>query len=291
MLKAVTRSRCLRALAVVAAAWLAAGPARADSFLSWYAKAEKAALRKDDGAALQAWSNALYLCTRSDGKAKKARALSARAALHERRGDWPAALDDLAAALPLDSKNAALYYRRGHLRLEHGLIADSIGDFYKATSLKLNYAEAFFDRGRAYESQGDALFAREDYQSACRLGLTKACGQNSTAKPPETKKVAPPKPAATAAPKPPPAVPKAAPAAAPAAPVDMRACIGRLSACADNGGSYGTCVARAALCEADPKRGCCPKKCVDLFQKLADAKSEASAFREAFTPKNACAGN
>ena len=200
MLKAVTSSRCLRALALTAAAWLAVGPARADSFLSWYAKADKAALRKDDDAALQAWSNAIHLWIRSDGKAKKARALSARAALYERRGDWPAALDDLSAALPLAAKDAALYYRRGHLRLERGLVADSIGDFYKAILLKRNYAEAFFDRGRAYESQGDALFAREDYQSACRLGLKKACGQNSTAKPPETKKAAPAKPAAAAAP-------------------------------------------------------------------------------------------
>ena len=86
--------------------WLLAGQAQADSFPSWYAKAQKEDARHDDDAALQAWSNALHLWKSTDSKPKKAQALAARAALYEKKGEWSAALGDLSGALKLQAKDA-----------------------------------------------------------------------------------------------------------------------------------------------------------------------------------------
>ncbi len=162
--------------------WLLAGQAQADSFPSWYAKAQKEDARHDDDAALQAWSNALHLWKSTDSKPKKARALAARAAVYGRKGEWDAALEDLSGALKLENKDAVLFHQRGVLYLEHGKASEAISDFYKATALKPDYPEAFFDRGRAYDSQGDAEFSKEDFRAACRLGLQKACSKAATSK-------------------------------------------------------------------------------------------------------------
>ncbi|MBI5238972.1 MAG: hypothetical protein HY926_00725 [Elusimicrobia bacterium] len=295
-------------------AWLLAAPARADSFPSWFAKAQKAEARKDDETALQAWSNALYLWKETDSKPKKAQALAARAALHQKKGEWEAALRDLSGAIRIETKDARLFHRRGALQLEHGKAAEAISDFYKATALKPDFAEAFYDRGRAYELQDDADFAREDFKTACHMGFKKACEKVKPSKD------APKKPAPAAAPQTP-AAPKPKPAPAAAAkstgaaeiavgsvveeiPVgdspggeeappeetvfDPRACIGRIRSCADNGNSYSACVSRARLCEDDPRQGCCPRECVVLFQSRANSRSEAAAFREVFRLKNPC---
>jgi tetratricopeptide (TPR) repeat protein len=272
------------------------GILNADSFMPWFAKAEKAQRRKDDETALQAWSNALHLWKPSDGKTKKAHALSERAALYEKKGEWEAAMADLCVAIKISSKDAALFHRRGRLYLEHEKTADAISDFYKATALKLDYAEAFFDRGRAYDAQGDARFAHEDYQTACRLGLKPACDKIKAVKRPANKK--PAKPALASVTLPPKSAPKPVAEEIPAAPAtddgssaspDWKACIARVSACAKKGSSYGECVARAKICENSPMEGCCPRGCVALFKKLVDDSSEAEAFREVFTPGNPCA--
>jgi len=275
MLEGMNRAR--RALILAGAILYVAGPLRAESFLSWSAKAEKAERRNDADAALEAWSNALRLWKPEDGRKKKARALAARAALCDKKGDWDEAAASLAAALQLETKDAVLFFRRGRIYLEHGKAAEAISDFYKATKLKPDYGEAFFDRARAYDLQGDPKFAREDYRTACRLGLRKACVQAGAAR----------APAGAARDIPAPEAP-AAGAAEPLSP-DFRACIGRLSKCIANGESYGACVARARLCEEDSRKGCCPQGCVKLFQKLANARSEAQAFREVFRPQSACA--
>ncbi len=306
-------------------AWLLASPARADSFPSWFAKAQKAETRKDDEAALQAWSNALYLWKETDSKPKKAQALAARAALYQKKGDWKEALRDLSAALKLQAKDAKLFHRRGALYLEHGKATEAISDFYKATALKLDFAEAFYDRGRAYELQGDAEFAREDFRNACHLGFKKACEKAKSAKPASAKAPAAkpsPEAAGAAAPAPAPAAPEPKPKAAakPAASAgsgdidvgavveevpmggapageeapetepgfDPRACIGRIRSCADNGNSYSACVSRARQCEQDPKQGCCPRECVITFQSRVNTKSEAESFREVFNLKHPC---
>lgn len=301
-------------------AWLLAAPARADSFPSWFAKAQKAEARKDDEAALQAWSNALYLWKETDSKPKKAQALAARAALHQKNGERRAALRDLGAALKIQAKDAKLFHRRGVLYLEEGKPGEAISDFYKATALKLDFGEAFYDRGRAYELQGDADFAKEDFKTACHMGFKKACEKTKPAKAAAPKAPLP----KTAAAEPAPAAPKPRPAPARAAKpagaaeasdlevgsqveeiplgsapggeeappeefvFDPRACIGRIRACVDNGNSFSACVGRARLCEKDPKQGCCPGTCVAIFQERVNNKSEAAAFREVFSLKSPC---
>ncbi|MCX5796390.1 MAG: hypothetical protein NTY77_12935 [Elusimicrobia bacterium] len=164
-----------RFLPLAVLCWLLAGPAQADSFPSWYAKAQKAEARHDDDAALQAWSNALHLWKSTDSKPKKAQALAARAALYHKKGEWEAALKDLSGALKLKAKDAVLWHQRGVLYLEHDQASEAISDFYKATALNPGFSEAFFDRGRAYALQGDAEFSKEDFLTACHLGLQKAC--------------------------------------------------------------------------------------------------------------------
>jgi tetratricopeptide (TPR) repeat protein len=182
MLKMMPLPSRARFLSLAVMSWLLAGPARADSFPSWYAKARKAEARHDYDAALQAWSNALHLWKSTDSKPKKTQALAARAALYEKKGELQAALRDLSAALKLKTKDAVLFHRRGVLYLERGEAPKAISDFYKATALKLDYSEAFFDRGRAYESQGDAQFSKEDFRTACHLGLKKACAKAAPSK-------------------------------------------------------------------------------------------------------------
>ena len=310
--------RLMRLLPLAALSWVLAGPARADSFPSWYAKAQKAEARQDDDAALQAWSNALHLWKSTDSKPKKTQALAARAALYEKKGEWEAALEDLSGALQLDTKDTRLYHRRGVLYLDHGKALEAISDLYKATALKLDYAEAFFDRGRAYELQDDAEFAKEDFRTACHLGFKKACEKAVPTKPGAK---APPSQAkekggagttvqasTAAAPTSTVTVPvdipvgsavkelpvgkspgaQEAPQKAPA--LDFRACIGRIRSCSESepGNSYSACVSRVRLCEKDPRLGCCPRNCVVQFQERLNSKSEAAAFREVFTPTSLC---
>ena len=315
--------RLMRFLPLAALSCVLAGPVRADSFPSWYAKAQKAEARQDDDAALQAWSNALHLWKSTDSKPKKAQALAARAALYEKKSEWEAALEDLSEALKLATKDARLYHRRGVLYLDRGKASEAISDLYKATALKLDYGEAFCDRGRAYELQGDAEFAKEDFRTACRLGFKKACKKTGPAQPgakPGAKAPPPPKAkskggAGTAVPTstaPAAAIPQAAaPASTVTAPVDIpvgsaveelpigespgeaptldpRACISRIRSCSENGDSYSACVSRVKLCEKDPRPGCCPRDCVALFKARLNSKSEAAAFREVFTPTSPC---
>jgi hypothetical protein len=304
MLSLMPPLRRARFLWLAALSWLLAGSAQADSFPSWFAKAQKAQARHDDDAALQAWSNALHLWKPTDSKPKKARALAARAALYEKKGDWESALRDLSGALKLEAKDAVLFHRHGVLCLEHGRAPEAISDFYRATALKLDYSEAFFDRGRAYEAQGDAEFSQEDFRTACHLGFAPACAKAGLSKGPAKPKGKGKAPARGAA----------APAAAStmtattdipvgsaveelplaegpapeASPPDFRSCINRVRSCSEGGDSYSTCVSRARLCEKDPKQGCCPRDCVVLFRKLLNTKSEAESFRQVFTPKSVC---
>lgn len=279
-----------------------AASAHADSFSSWSAKAVKAEKQGDLPAAMQAWTNALRLWKTSDGKKPKAHAFEARASLHEKNSAPELALKDLSAALKLDEKDAQLFHRRGKLLLEQGNASEAIGDFYKATSLKMSFSEAFFDRARAYELQGDSLFAGEDYRAACDLGYKKACPKAPA------KGVKKPKTAmkpARKAPKPPEEEARSEPAA-PSVEViaaekgkeppkpesfDLAACAAGVTRCAEDqeGGTYTACVAKAKLCEDAPAKGCCPEGCVQLFQKALDKKSEAQAFREIFSEGSGCA--
>lgn len=260
--------------AILAGLLLAGAPrgARADSMAIQTSKAAKALKRGDDAAALEAYSNALRLWTKKDGAKAKAALLSDRAAVHERGRDWDAALEDLAKALALQPKSPRLLHRRGKANLEKRETARALDDFYKAIALDINFRDAYFDRARAYELQGDAKFAREDYRAACRLGSKKACvilnpslaqpkGKSGRTKPRPKKKV------------------------------DFGACLASLEACAQEGGSYSNCVGRAETCGDDARSGCCPAACALSYKKLVDGgKSEAAAFRETFNLEAPCGG-
>lgn len=303
---------------------LLTGPARAESFRSWAARASREEREKNDKAAFQSYSNALSTWKPSDGKNARARILCARAALRDRGGDEAGALSDYTDCLAVDKKNSKAYHRRGQLRMKEGKIPWAIDDFYRAIALNLRYGEAYFDRGAAYEKKGDREFAGEDYRRACELGVKAACAkakQFPRVKRRRTKRPSKPDPSApgeldgvkprAAAPPDPeeapdpdaaasPAAAAPAPAeAAPPAPKPRRAptyvprfrdCLNALHACADDGTAFGACVNKAPACEQKAVKGCCPGACLMEFRKsLNRGSSEAQAFREIFIPEATCA--
>jgi tetratricopeptide (TPR) repeat protein len=306
---------CLRALLL---ALIIAPLAGAESFDSWSAKARKALKRKDYAQAADDYDKALALWRKDDGKKAKAQALIAQAGACEDSGDIGKAAVDLGAALAIETKDARLFHRRGALYLKLSKPSEALADFYKAVSLDVTYAEAYYDRGRAYELQGDAGFAREDYGTACKLGFKKSCPADHKSKPKSKPKLKPkskpaaspapapktasmpapmpePKPAPEPAPEKPVDPPAAAsapeptePAAAPAAP-NMAACGKAIKACVKRGNGYGACVRKAKPCGERPKKGCCPESCAQEFARRAgEDASEAAVFREVFSAGGAC---
>lgn len=201
-----------------------------------------------------------------------AKTLAASAALHEKNQDWNSAVKDLSKAIALDGKNPKLFHRRGQDYLNLGNPSKAIDDFYKAVQLKLDFKEAYFDRGRAYEMKGDEKFAKEDYRSACKLGLKKACAPHPAA--PKAKEKSPPSQKATR----------------PAPTLNFSACLKSLAGCLETGATYDACVLNAKLCDAKMKAPCCPTACVEQYKKnLSAGDSEAAAYRAVFTAKSGCA--
>jgi tetratricopeptide (TPR) repeat protein len=298
--------------------FLAVTPALGQSFESWSAKAQKAAKKGENDVAAEYWSNALRAWAAKDGKPKRAKALSERAALYQKLGEADGALADLNSAITLDPKSAAMFDRRGQLLTAENKLAEAISDFYSATKLNIGFSAAYYHRALAYEAQGDAGFAKEDFNHACSLGIQEACervGKGKKAKPQAVTKAKPKAKPKTKAPaetdeKAPPATegataqsaepdeepgddedaesaPKKKKKAKP--PVDFQACIDGLQACSDDGSAIDACVKQAKPCESDSAKGCCPQACVTQFQRGANAGlSDAELFRQVFTPKSAC---
>lgn len=269
----------------------AAAPARGESFAAWAAKGDKLQKKGDAEGAVGAYSQALKLWRKKDGKAAKAKVLASRAALYERSRSFSEAVADLVAAAAISTRTASYFYRAGRDYLELNQPSEAITYFYKATRLNLNYKEAYYDRARAYEATGDPQFAREDYKTACRLGVKAACGRGaalkSGAKPaaPAVDEFALP---AEAKPRGPVEVRRKAPRVVKASVQNFSACLAGLNQCVEDGGTFGDCVGQAAVCEKGAKSGCCPENCVKSFKVLVNSKSEAESFREVFKPKSAC---
>lgn len=265
--------------------------AGAASFEALAAKADKALKHGESAAALEYYTSALAVWHKSDGAKAKSKVLRARAETLERAGNFEPALADLAAALKLEPKSGALYRRRGELYLRLNKASAAISDFYKAASIDLSDREAYFGRGVAYELQGDLQFAHEDFRTACRLGMKKACGNAAEAKkrllrpladspleferteqernrPVEIRKAKAPKRRYT---------------------LDFEACLSGLDACLEEGDAFGVCVRKAHACEKAPAKGCCPAACLKQYERLAAGEqSEAQAYRTVFQPKAAC---
>jgi len=264
-------------------ALLSAADASAQSFEAWTTKAKRAEKAGELGAAIDAYSRALGVWRKTQGKAPKAQALAARAALYDKTEQLDLAVADLDEAIKLEPKRAQHFYRRGSLHLRAQNPAAAISDFYKTTALQLNHKEAYFERGLAYELQGDLKFAREDYKQACKLGLKKAC--------PRAKAPAAPKAdgfeAASGEERQGPlelrrkSVPKKK--------VDFGACLNGLDRCLEEGGSYGNCVREIKSCESDSAKGCCPVACIRLYERIAAERGEGAAYRETFEPEGKCA--
>jgi tetratricopeptide (TPR) repeat protein len=282
--------------------------ARAESFASMSAKAQKADKAHDAMSALEDYGEALHLWKKSDGKKAKAKVLAARAAIYEASGSAEAALADLSAAVKVETKTSTYFYRRGKIYYDMGRDTEAISDFYKATQLNLEYKQAYLYRGFAYERSGDAKFAREDYRTACKLGLKEACTQAARAKA-----------LAAAAAGPASENFQAAQAQAPvvhgpvevkkgrkrrAYKLDWKACLDGLTACTDAGGAFSPCVYKAPVCEKQPVAGCCPQECVTRFRRMVDdtsvthynkettetdLNSEGASFREVFNEDSTCA--
>ncbi len=302
---------------------LLAPRARAQSFEAWSAKAEKAQKKGDETHALEYWSQALRVWSPDKGKARRAKALAARAALEQKGHDEEQALKDLDEALALDKKSAAMFDRRGLLHLDQGDTKKALADFYSATKLNMDYGPAYQHRAQAYEKQDDTEFAREDYRTACRLGVKAACASAKTivvkkAKapevPPELARAPQEAAAAPAAPKAPPepaAEPPAAEPEAPAAPpaakapaaktivpakpktgfvrVDLDACRAAVDSCNEDGNAIGVCLQRVKTCQAKPTKGCCPRACIQEFERRTnDDVSDAELFRDVFGEHGTC---
>ena len=290
----------------------AASPARAESFKSWAARGAREEREKNPKAAAASYTTALSLWEDDDGAAAKAKILCARGAIREKAGDDAEAIGDYGACLAVDKKNAKVFHRRGLLYVKAGKTSAAIGDFYKAIALDIRFGTAYLDRARAYESQNELGFAREDYKHACEFGVRAACAKAKALAPKAAgKKKAKAKDDTAAAPVDPEAAPaEAAPAeTAPEEPAEdepapkkkaksagsgyylpkYRDCLSALNACVDGGDSFGTCVSKAPNCDKKSVRGCCPAACLKAHQKAINrGLSEAEAFREHFAPDAAC---
>lgn len=276
--------------AALAAACLLAltGLGRAESFGASLAKGERAAREGELQAAVDYYSDALRVWDRRNGKAAKAKALAMRAQAYEREDETSASLRDWSQVLKLEPKKGAFWRKRGELYLRLRNPSRALSDFYKAAAIDLDDADAYFDRGVAYEMQGDLTFAHEDYRTACRLGFKKACKNAREAKerllasrkgaafepveeekkgPVEIKRVKPKR----------------------RYKLDYPACIGSVKACVSGGDGFGQCVRAVKVCEERDVKGCCPKSCLKAFDELASERSEAEAFRDVFQPRAACA--
>ena len=128
--------------------------------------------------------------------------LALRAKIYQQRGDLPAALADLDAAIELDTTNGELLEQRGRLHAESGNLDAARNDLLRAIAvqpsapayyalgrvlyqaedyggaitaytqaieLDRSYAEATYNRGLAYEANGQIADATDDYHRAVLL--------------------------------------------------------------------------------------------------------------------------
>lgn len=73
-------------------------------------------------------------------------------------------------AIKLDKSNYEAYYHRGCVKMNKNLLKDAIADFEKAVELKPDYADAYFNIGKAYFLLNDEEKACENYKLAEKHG-------------------------------------------------------------------------------------------------------------------------
>lgn len=262
------------------------------SFSASSAAALRAEKAGDKPLAIELHTQALRAWSAKDGKPAKVKALLRRAELFASSGALDKAIKDLAAAIANDPKNAAHHHRRGQLFLEYGDPSQALTDLYRATSLRLDFKEALYDRGRAYERLGEAAFAREDFKAACKLGFKKACEAAATAReaarpakrPAGDGEAARTEPRFSGQ-----GVEIVRPTAEAPARSEVKLCVALLQPCLNDGETYGRCMRRAKRCAVGQTDPCCPAACVDAFERAARAASELAAYQQVFESSRPCA--
>ena len=129
---------------------------------------------------------------------KDAAAHAARGDVYRKKGELNKAIADYTEAIRLDPKNAAAHAARGvayrmeaesdkaiadyievinpqdaeayAMRGEQGDFDKAIADCTEAIRLDPKWAEAYYDRGSAYEKKGDKAKAEADFAQAKKLG-------------------------------------------------------------------------------------------------------------------------
>jgi tetratricopeptide (TPR) repeat protein len=92
-----------------------------------------------------------------------------RALAYGRKHEYKPALDDLAAAISLESQQPAYHLQKGLFLLRTGRNAEAIQACTRALELDPGNAKAFGCRARAYLRQGSTANALEDARTAIQL--------------------------------------------------------------------------------------------------------------------------
>jgi tetratricopeptide (TPR) repeat protein len=92
-----------------------------------------------------------------------------RAVAHDRSGDRDLAMADYSRAIDLDPANFLAYNNRGLLHYKNGSVDLSITDLNEAIRLNPRASIAYNGRGVALSSKGDYLKAIDDFSEALRL--------------------------------------------------------------------------------------------------------------------------
>ena len=87
-----------------------------------------------------------------------------------RYSQYEEAEEALTKAIKYDKHNYEAYYYRGCAKINAQKYEEAIGDFEKAVELKPDYADAYFNLGRAYYIMHDEDKACENYQLAAKYG-------------------------------------------------------------------------------------------------------------------------
>jgi tetratricopeptide (TPR) repeat protein len=90
--------------------------------------------------------------------------------MHMRRGEFPAAIEQLDAALALDPRNAEAFVNKGAALVQTRQYGPAIAALTEALGLGVQEPhKAYFNRGVAREALGDLRGAFEDYTTALEI--------------------------------------------------------------------------------------------------------------------------
>lgn len=103
------------------------------------------------------------------------RAYVYRARALQGRGDTEGARADLDTALRKNPENYEIHLALGGLALKAGNTREAIHHLTTAIEKNKDSGPAYLLRGRAFKSAEKTVLARQDFKTACRLGVRKAC--------------------------------------------------------------------------------------------------------------------